>query len=141
MVYNNMIDANGIAAPIDSLDGTLAMNSYPILLRLRPARRDLFTRIILATEEEAWRLKYSFILDFVRNASSALFQHKGVMIRIGNQFMIFPTSYITDTTIVYDVIPCSSLQEFVEKNHDYLQAMPADLQEYTLDNVNIFLAP
>lgn len=108
------------------------MKMYPILLRLRPPREDLYARILRATPENHLRLTYSFAVDYLRLGSNTIFLRQGLMLQLhdpaGEGFVIFspiPTGY--DTTKKHDVVPVkyddNYVANFCNLNPDYVSTL------------------
>jgi hypothetical protein len=94
------------------------MNLYPILMRLRPPRMDLYSRIVLAEEPTKTRLMYSFVIDYIRGGAGNIFARSGLIINMaGYGTFITPlASPITNTifTITPVELGAKSISEFMD---------------------------
>lgn len=108
------------------------MELYPILLRLRPPRLDLYTRILRATPEDRTRLKYSFALDYLKYGNNMIILRDGLMLRLqgasGDNFLIFhPPADRLDEKSTHYVVPVPFndryIEDFVAANQNYAASL------------------
>lgn len=108
------------------------MQRYPSLLRLRPPRTDLYSRILQASPENRLRLTYSFAVDYLRLGSNSIFLRQGLMLQLhdpaGESFIIFsPVSEGYDVTKKYNVVPVKYDADYVTNfcmtNADYVTTL------------------
>jgi hypothetical protein len=113
--------------------GTKEMDAYPILLRLRPPRLDLYARIIQANAENRVRLMFSFAVDYLRFGNNSIFLRQGLMLRMqsnrdDDDFAIFNNmSDQIDTSKIHYVVPvifdADYVEAFVTANPEYAEKL------------------
>lgn len=108
------------------------MQRYPALLRLRPPRIDLYSRILQASPENRLRLTYSFAVDYLRLGSNTIFLRQGLMLQLndpaGESFIIFsPVPEGFNVTKKYNVVPvkydANYVTNFCAANTDYVSTL------------------
>ena len=135
---------------IAPLYGVTGMYGYPILLRLRPPRVDLFNRIMAAEGAERFRMMYSYVIDYVRGGADTIFKRQGLMMNLpGDNFAIVPVPASIPISDVHDVTPVPYSESFMS---DFRAANPtymAFIDEYDTgyviaaytDEVNAIIYP
>ncbi len=100
-------------------------NTFPNLLRLRPPRIDVYTKIIRATGDERMRLEYSYIVDMIRGGKKDIHARDGLGILAGDDMIIVPH----ERTITTRVIPTRTIDEFASVNPEYTEYVSTSAQE------------
>lgn len=94
------------------------MDNFPILIRLRPPRYDLYTRIIAATGVARERLKYSFVMDYIRGGAGTIFARQGLCIKLPGELFVILSGGIDTLLQIHEIVPISfdglTPDEFVE---------------------------
>lgn len=95
------------------------MNNFPTLLRLRPPRIDVYTKIITATGDDRMRLEYSYVVDMIRGGASDVHVADGLGIFVGDDMIITPYH----ETVTAAVVPVNeaSVDAFSRVNPEYME--------------------
>lgn len=82
-----------------------SMDNFPILIRLRPPRYDLYSRIIAATGVARERLKYSFVMDYIRGGAGTIFARQGLCIKLPGELFVILSAAIDNLPQIHEVVP------------------------------------
>ncbi len=95
------------------------MNNFPALIRLRPPRIDVYTKIITATGDDRLRLEYSYVVDMIRGGEGDVHIADGLGILVGDDMIITPHHEKVTTAVV--PVNEASVDAFGRVNPEYME--------------------
>lgn len=116
------------------------MNDFPSLMRLRPARTDLYRIIILAVGLDRTRARYSFAYDYRLLGANTLWIRPGLVVclpGLDNRFLINDAAYGIDMTVQYNINPINTYVDDATFIADFIAANPSFALPAQVDRVQV----